>query len=203
MKHLISFFLFCLALISPIANAEQPHYISDNLFTYLLKGPGSQYRIVGSVNAGSPVTLLETDKDYSRVTDERGRTGWVESKFISTDVALQERLPVLETELTTLKAKLVDALTTNDGKNSDLNSTLAQRNSQINKFETRNTQLQNELTIAQDDVRTLRAKIDTQKDDLLMKWFTYGGVVAGIGLLLGLLLPHITPRRRKRANGWA
>ncbi len=203
MKHLISFFLFCLALISPIANAEQPHYISDNLFTYLLKGPGSQYRIVGSVNAGSPVTLLETDKDYSRVTDERGRTGWVESKFISTDVALQERLPVLETELTTLKAKLVDALTTNDGKNSDLNSTLAQRNSQINKLETRNTQLQNELTIAQDDVRTLRAKIDTQKDDLLMKWFTYGGVVAGIGLLLGLLLPHITPRRRKRANGWA
>ena len=203
MKHLISFFLFCLTLISPIANAEQAHYISDNLFTYLLKGPGSQYRIVGSVNAGSPVTLLEKDNSYSRIKDEKGRTGWVESKFISTDIALQERLPVLETELTTVKARLAEALTTNDNKHSDLNSALAQRNSQINKLETRNTQLQNELTIAQDEVRSLRAKIDTQKDDLLMKWFTYGGVVAGIGLLLGLILPHITPRRRKRANGWA
>jgi SH3 domain protein len=116
---------------------------------------------------------------------------------------LQERLPVLETELTTVKAKLVEALSTNDNKHSDLNSALAQRNSQINTLETRNTQLQNELTIAQDEVRSLRAKIDTQKDDLLMKWFTYGGLVAGVGLLLGLLLPHITPRRRKRTNGWA
>ncbi len=80
---------------------------------------------------------------------------------------------------------------------------MVQRNSQINQFETRNNQLQNELTIAQDEVRTLRAKIDTQKDDLLMRWFTYGGLVAGAGLLFGLLLPHITPRRRKRTNGWA
>ncbi|KAE8176467.1 TIGR04211 family SH3 domain-containing protein [Photobacterium carnosum] len=203
MKHLISFFLLCFTLISPIANAEQTHYISDNLFTYLLKGPGSQYRIVGSVNAGSPVTLLEKDNGYSRITDTKGRTGWIESKFISTDLALQERLPVLETELTTVKAKLVEALSTNDNKHSDLNSALAQRNSQISTLETRNTQLQNELTIAQDEVRSLRAKIDTQKDDLLMKWFTYGGLVAGVGLLLGLLLPHITPRRRKRTNGWA
>ncbi|WP_297481894.1 TIGR04211 family SH3 domain-containing protein [uncultured Photobacterium sp.] len=203
MKHFISFFLLCLTLISPIANAEKTHYISDNLFTYLLKGPGSQYRIIGSINAGSPVTLLKKDNGYSRITDTKGRTGWVESKFISTNIALQERLPALEAELTTVKARLAEALTTNDDKNSDLNSALAQRNSQINKLETRNEQLQNELTIAQDEVRSLRAKIDTQKDDLLMKWFTYGGIVAGIGLLLGLILPHITPRRRKRTNGWA
>lgn len=203
MKHLISFFLFCFTLISPIANAEQPHYISDNLYTYLLKGPGSQYRIVGSVNAGEPVTVLETNKDYSRITDNRGRSGWVESKFLSTDVALKQRLPVLETELTTVKAQLAEALTSNNAQNSELNKTLVQRNSQINQFETRNTQLQNELTIIQDEIRTLRAQIDTQKDDLLMKWFTYGGLVAGVGLLFGLLLPHITPRRRKRTNGWA
>ncbi|KJG09311.1 arylsulfatase [Photobacterium kishitanii] len=203
MKHLISFFLFCCTLISPIANAEQAHYISDNLFTYLLKGPGNQYRIVGSVNAGSPVTVLETNKNYSHITDDRGRSGWVESKFLSTDVALKERLPVLEAELTTVKAQLAEALTSNNAQNSELNKTLVQRNSQINQFETRNNQLQNELTIAQDEVRTLRAKIDTQKDDLLMRWFTYGGLVAGAGLLFGLLLPHITPRRRKRTNGWA
>ncbi|PSU28025.1 arylsulfatase [Photobacterium aquimaris] len=203
MKHLISFFLFCFTLISPIANAEQAQYISDNLFTYLLKGPGNQYRIVGSVNAGTPVTVLETNKNYSRITDDRGRSGWVESKFISTDVALKERLPALETELATVKAQLADALTSNNAQNSELNKTLVQRTNQISQFETRNHQLQNELTTAQDEVRTLRAKIDTQKDDLLMKWFTYGGLVAGAGLLLGLILPHITPRRRKRTNGWA
>ena len=202
MKHLIRFFLFCFTLISTIANAEQTHYISDNLFTYLLKGPGSQYRIIGSVNAGSPVTLLETDKDYSRITDERGRTGWVESTFISTDVALKKRLPVLEAELINVKVKLAEALANDNAQSSELSKTLAQRNSQINELETRNGQLQNALSVAQDEIRTSRAKIDTQKDDLLMKWFTYGGIVASVGLLLGLLLPHITPRRRKRTNGW-
>jgi SH3 domain protein len=59
------------------------------------------------------------------------------------------------------------------------------------------------LSEAQAEVRNLRAKLDTQKDDLLLKYFMYGGGVAGIGLLLGLILPHIVPRRRRSPNGWA
>jgi SH3 domain protein len=31
----------------------------------------------------------------------------------------------------------------------------------------------------------------------------YGGGVAGAGLLFGLILPHIIPRRKKSPNGWA
>ncbi len=30
----------------------------------------------------------------------------------------------------------------------------------------------------------------------------YGGGVAGAGLILGLILPHIIPRRRKRNDRW-
>ncbi|POF59589.1 arylsulfatase, partial [Vibrio vulnificus] len=44
---------------------------------------------------------------------------------------------------------------------------------------------------------------DTQKDDLLLKYFMYGGGVAGIGLLFGLILPYMIPRRKKSNSGWA
>lgn len=205
MKYLISLCLLICAAVAPVANAEQVRYISDNLFTYMHSGPGTQYRIIGSVDAGTKVALLSSNKaaGFTQITDDRGRSGWVDSKFVSTEVGLKERVPALQTELTEVKAKLAEALTSSDSQNAGLKNTLAQRNTQINDLETRNNKLQSELSSSQDQIRELRAKIDTQKDDLLMKWFTYGGLVAGAGLLFGLVLPHLIPRRRKRNNGWA
>ncbi|MGB1239841.1 MAG: TIGR04211 family SH3 domain-containing protein, partial [Pseudomonadales bacterium] len=60
-------------------------YISDELFTYMHSGPSAQYRITGSINAGSKVTLLESNRGggYSKVRDNRGRTGWVSTKFVT------------------------------------------------------------------------------------------------------------------------
>lgn len=36
-----------------------------------------------------------------------------------------------------------------------------------------------------------------------MRYFMYGGGVAGLGLLFGLVLPHLIPRRKKNNGGWA
>ncbi|KJG82309.1 hypothetical protein RN24_21495, partial [Yersinia pestis subsp. microtus bv. Ulegeica] len=36
---------------------------------------------------------------------------------------------------------------------------------------------------------------------IILQWFMYGGGVAGIGLLLGLVLPHLIPSRKKN-NRW-
>jgi len=33
-----------------------------------------------------------------------------------------------------------------------------------------------------------------------MRWFSYGGIVGGIGLLLGLVLPSFIPNRRKQSR---
>ncbi|OAN19036.1 arylsulfatase [Photobacterium jeanii] len=205
MKQLISLILLAFAVVTAPAQAEQVRYISDDLFTYMHKGPSTQFRIIGSVNAGTKVTLLETNKDtgYSRIVDARGRTGWVSSKFISRQVGLKDRVPALEKELTTVKAKLAEAVKSSDEQNAGLKNSLKLRNDQIGELEQQNTKLNDQLMSSQAEIRELRAKLDTQKDDLLMRWFTYGGMVAGVGLLLGLILPHLIPRRRKNNNGWA
>lgn len=205
MKHLIRLLILACAVAALPVNAEQSRYISDDLFTYMHKGPSTQFRIIGSVNAGTKVALLETNREtgYSKVRDDRGRIGWVNADYLSTQMGLKERVPALEKELTEVKASLADALQSGDKKTASLQNTVKLRTEQITDLETQNSQLNEQLMTSQAEIRELRAKLDTQKDDLLMRWFTYGGMVAGGGLLFGLILPHLIPRRRKRNNGWA
>ncbi len=80
---------------------------------------------------------------------------------------------------------------------------LATRNQQISDLENKYSEISDQLTSVETENRELRAKLDTQKDDMLLKYFTYGGGVAGVGLLLGLVLPHLIPRRKRSPNGWA
>ncbi|MDX5434181.1 MAG: SH3 domain-containing protein, partial [Halomonas sp.] len=54
-------------MVSPL-HAQQAddatHWVSDELTTYVRSGPTDGYRIVGTLTAGEPVTVLETSGDY-------------------------------------------------------------------------------------------------------------------------------------------
>ncbi|MFA9878350.1 TIGR04211 family SH3 domain-containing protein [Vibrio cholerae] len=198
--------LICMVLFSMLAapTFAQDRYIADKLFTYMHSGPSNQYRILGSIDAGEKVKLIEVNKEsgYSHIADERGRTGWVESRFITREVSNTLRLPALEKELEEVKKLLANARQNADSEKAGLAESLELRNQQIADLE-RNYADISKLTDSQSEIRELRAKLDTQKEDLLLKYFTYGGGVAGIGLLLGLVLPHIIPRRKRHPAGWA
>ncbi|EPY2709429.1 TIGR04211 family SH3 domain-containing protein [Vibrio cholerae] len=199
--------LICMVLFSMLAapTFAQDRYIADKLFTYMHSGPSNQYRILGSIDAGEKVKLLEVNKEsgYSQITDERGRTGWVESRFITREVSNALRLPALEKELAEVKKQLANARQNADSEQAGLAESLELRNQQIADLERNYADISKQLTDSQSEIRELRAKLDTQKEDLLLKYFTYGGGVAGIGLLLGLVLPHIIPRRKRHPAGWA
>jgi SH3 domain protein len=198
--------LLCLVLcslcIAPVFAQER--YISDKLFTYVRSGPANDYRIIGSVDAGEKVELLSQNKSsgYSEIVDSNGRKGWVETKFINRNESNAVRLPRLEKELSEVKALLANAQQSSDSKNASLVSSLEMRNKQISDLEKTNAEISKKLTSSQNETRELRAKLDTQKEDMLMKYFTYGGGVALFGILFGIVLPHIIPRRRKHRSDW-
>ncbi|RXQ98459.1 TIGR04211 family SH3 domain-containing protein [Vibrio cholerae] len=195
--------LICMVLFSMLAapTFAQDRYIADKLFTYMHSGPSNQYRILGSIDAGEKVKLIEVNKGH--IADERGRTGWVESRFITREVSNTLRLPALEKELEEVKKLLANARQNADSEKAGLAESLELRNQQIADLERNYADISKQLTDSQSEIRELRAKLDTQKEDLLLKYFTYGGGVAGIGLLLGLVLPHIIPRRKRHPAGWA
>ncbi len=90
-------------------HAEEKRYVSDELNTSGTQRPsGDNYRLVGTVNAGEEVTLLQTNADtnYGQVRDSSGRTSWIPLKELSTVPSLRTRVPDLENQVKTLTDKL-------------------------------------------------------------------------------------------------
>ncbi|MEE3214299.1 MAG: TIGR04211 family SH3 domain-containing protein, partial [Pseudomonadota bacterium] len=84
---------------------------------------------------------------------------------------------------------------------SSMTATLDVREQRIADLEARNLELDNEAEQSRQQVRALQARLDTQEEDLLMRYFMYGGGVAGAGLIVGLIVPHL-PRRRRKRDRW-
>ncbi len=67
----------------------------------------------------------------------------------------------------------------------------------INGLKEENQKLKNELIVA----HAASVQLDDKQRTIIMQWFMYGGGVLGLGLLLGLVLPHLIPTR-KRKDRW-
>lgn len=190
-----------LAAFEVHAQAGETRWVADDLTTYVRSGPTDGYRIVGTLTAGEPVTALETSGDYTRVRAEDGDEAWIPSDDLQAERSLNERFPEVQAEVESLSTRLENIDEEWESRVASMTATLEQRQSRIEELEARNAALDSQATQAQQTVRGLEARLDTQEEDLLMRYFMYGGGVAGAGLLVGLLVPHL-PRRRKKRDRW-
>lgn len=189
------------AALEAHAQSERTRWVADDLTTYVRSGPTDEYRIVGSLTSGERVTALESDGDYTRVRAENGDEVWIESGALQAERSLGERVPELEAQVESLSAQLEEVDAQWQRRVTAMTETLAAREARIAELESRNTKLDSRASEARQTVRGLQARLDTQEEDLLMRYFMYGGGVAGVGLLVGLLVPHL-PRRGKKRDRW-
>ncbi|XKE46457.1 SH3 domain-containing protein [Halomonas organivorans] len=194
------------ALVLPVQaqqdDGQAPgHWVADDLSTYVRSGPTDGYRIVGTLTAGEPVAVLETQGDYARVRSQSGDEVWVPSSDLQDTPSAQVRLPELESRVEELSAELSGINETWESRMASLTETLEVRERRIAELEQRNHALASESEASRSTIRELRARLDTQEEDLLMRYFMYGGGVAGAGLLVGLIVPHL-PRRRRKRDRW-
>jgi SH3 domain protein len=182
------FLLLILIFVFSAANAAT-NYVSDDLHTFIHSGPSTKYKIIGSVNAGEHIEVIRKDSDFILVKDSNGRSGWINSKYVSNQPGLKEHLPALKTQVTQLETQLAE-----------YKENLESKVSQIQNLENTNLKLNKQLEEVQVVNRELESKLDTEKNDILMRWLTYGGMVAGGGLILGLIIPLIIPSRRNKSR---
>ncbi|HKM95235.1 MAG TPA: TIGR04211 family SH3 domain-containing protein [Buttiauxella sp.] len=198
------FRLICLTLlclnVSVVAHANEKRYVSDELNTWVRSGPGDNYRLLGTVNAGEEVTLLQSNEEskYGQVRDSNGRTSWIPLAQLSTSPSLRIRVPDLENQVKTLTDKLTNIDTTWNQRTADMQQKVAQSDSVITGLKDENQELKNQLIVAKKKVEAANVQLDDKQRAIIMQWFMYGGGVAGFGLLLGLLLPHMIPSRKKK-----
>lgn len=189
-----------LAIISLYSSAFAANYVSNDLFTYTHSGPGSKYKILGVVNAGEKISVLDRSSGFTQIRDAKGRKVWINSKYVTNQVGLKEQLEKLKIQYSKLDEKL-NSFEDKANKNKlnlekDLNSNI----NQVEKLKETNTLLNKQLKEVQEKNDSLNDLLDNEKNELLMKWFSYGGIVAGLGLFVGLVLPSLIPSRKKRSR---
>lgn len=204
-RHLrAGLFLAALGLLGAqsLQAAGSDRWISDSLNTYVRSGPTDGHRIVGTLKSGQKVDLLSTQGSYSQIRGEGGSTVWILTSDLQEEPGQFERLPQLTNQVAQLTDQLAKIDDTWKTRVQGMQETMDSRKKLVDELEARNQELTEKLTQAQSELRDTQARLGIENQQALMSYMVYGASIAGVGLLIGLILPAMS-RKRKRNDGWS
>jgi len=169
-----------------------PAYISDDLFVYMHAGPGNNYRIIGSINAGDEVRITnEVNNGYTQIIDDKNRTTWVESKYVSVTPGLRVAI-----------AELNSKLASSEGNSQQASTDLIQVQNEMSQLDQQTSQLNAEITALKQQLTLTESKLTNQDLDLKKEYFFNGAIVLGLGLIFGLIIPRLSVRKKGSMENW-
>ncbi|WMC11021.1 TIGR04211 family SH3 domain-containing protein [Oceanimonas pelagia] len=179
-------------------------YISDDVYAFLHAGPSNQYRIIGSIKAGEPVDLLDRNAatKYVQIKDADGRTGWMDGQFLQTDASFRSRLPELEKALSEARAQLAGVDERHARDVADKVSLIERQQQELASLTARLDELSSSHERLSSENERLTSLMDNKEHQMRLDWLVHGGLVAGVGALVGFVLPMVPLRRRKRQDRW-
>ncbi|MDU8923806.1 TIGR04211 family SH3 domain-containing protein [Pasteurellaceae bacterium LIM206] len=190
-----------LGLSIQLVHAET-QYVTENLNTYLRKGAGDNFKIAGAIQAGEQVNVLDRKDKYSLIRDSKNREAWILTSELSDTPSSKQENPRLRAQVQELTARLNRIDNDWQQRTVEMQRRSKDADQKSSQLLEENSQLKRELEIMKNKNRDLEAMLDAGKREIAIQWFIYGGSVLGIGLLLGLIIPFILPKRRRR-DGWA
>ncbi len=193
-------------------------YVTDSLEITLRTGESNRYRIIRMLPSGTPLEVLSVNKatDYARVRTEDGTVGYVLERELQDEPAarvrileLEQRLAELMAEPEALTAKLAALQTEHARIDADFQALQREKQRLEEELATIRHASANILDITSDRERLRiqvseltreRADLQQANRDLSnqtnQRWFLIGAGVILVGVLIGLLLPHLRFRRR-------
>ena len=217
-KIFISLFL----LTSAGTALAETLYVSDVLYITMREGPGNQYSPLKTLKSGAILNKLEasSDEKYIKVATKDGQEGWISSQYLVDAPIAALKLERTESQNDTLKnqnAKLASDLS--ETKKSLLEiqkeyDSLKSTHSKLDKETQRikeiskqpiamaeeNDQLRSQNVSMEKELVRLKQEVQVLADRTDREWFMIGGGVLGGGVILGLVLPFFS--RRKKNNAW-
>jgi SH3 domain protein len=209
-----------LCLSAGLAQAES-RWVTDEFEVMLRTGKSTSQSILRQLKSGTQVEVLEEDKaeGYTRVRVGSAE-GWVLTRYLKRQPTAQLVLPDLQARLKKAEAEraaLQQELT-------ELKQSRQELQSQVGSLESNNSSVQAQLdkitklsanTIKVDEQnRQLKQRLaeNERQIDLLevensqlasradREWFMIGGAVLTLGLILGLIIPRIS---WKKKSSWS
>lgn len=176
----IPIILMSLLLFAAAAAHAETRYIVDEAKMPVRSGAGDQYRIVRMISSGEAVELLEQAGGYAHIKMGDGRSGWILSRYLMQQPAARERLQQLQQQLDKLDA-------------------IKQQKADV---EAENERLKAETDTAKKALADYQSQVAELTDDAHERWFMLGGGAILLGIVLGLILPHLRPPKRRRLGGF-
>jgi SH3 domain protein len=176
--------------VSDSQSKSKARYITDELFVFMHAGPGRNYRIVGSIESGAAVLLLQTnaEAEFTEIKDDGDRVGWVESKYLSNNPSIRLSLQTVESELNALQQEA-----------SELRNKMSTVQSKYKETDIQNNSLSQTLAQTLEQKEKLERQLAEQDQTNQIQWLTRGAILALISIVMGYLI-GLFARKRNRSN---
>jgi len=207
-----------LCLLATAVVAGERAYVTDKLEVQMRSGQSLQHKILKMIPSGTALTVLEEDDatGYTRVSLDSGDEGWILSRYLTAQpvarvqmedairksAELTETNKSLKAELTALqsgKQASDKSAQESSEETARLNTELiAIRQASANaiQIQAERDQLQEAVINLQRDLEGLKRSKQAQEADIRQNWFLIGAGVLFGGMLLGLILPRLSWRKR-------
>jgi SH3 domain protein len=221
-SRLLPLLLASLAVLTTAANADT-QYVTDQYDFNLRSGEGTKYKIIRALPSGTPLEILSVNKTsgYAHVRTEDGKTGYILTRYLQAEPAARSQLADMRSQLEALQQE-PDALAARLGKLQQAHEALTAKHDRLQRDNERLEQelaevrhasanairINEERQRLQDQVAELVLQVDNLEHQTMelsnhrdQRWFLIGaGVVAG-GIIIGLILPNLRLRPRRREWG--
>ncbi|WP_026181522.1 TIGR04211 family SH3 domain-containing protein [Thioalkalivibrio sp. ALJ7] len=200
------------------ASAQQTRYVSEELEVGVRGGPSNQNRIISSVRAGQPLTVMEQSGDgWSRVRLPSGTEAWILTRYLQDEPHSRERLEEVEAELAEIRsgsddqegriAELLDQRNALTSERDELQGQIGDMETELDELreiaarpqeiQRENRRLEEDLIEARDSADEYRRQVEVMQADSQRKWFMTGALVTVGSVILGIILTRIPARRRR------
>lgn len=210
--------VFSLAILLTGNALAETLYVSDRLEITMRKGKSTGHNIVRMLRSGTPVVVLDKDKKsgYTHIRTKSGKEGWVLSRFLMNGRAAREQLAStnkklaqlelenrkLETAMLalnkekTILAKERSSLDREHRKVSQELSEIKRTASSALAIDSENKTIKSKLVSLERELQTTRQENESLKDRTARDWFMVGAAVILLGIIVGLIIPHIRWRKK-------
>jgi SH3 domain protein len=202
--------------------AAETKYVTDSFKITMRRGASTGHKIVRMLPSGTPVQVLGTDPDsgYARVV-ALGEEGFVLTRQLMDEPSAREQLSDVRDRLQALQEtpdKLRSQLATLQTEHQALQKEHAQLESVKQQLEQDLESIRRTASDAvrisneRNELRKTVAALTREREDLKQEnrdlsnqtaqhWFLIGAGVVIVGIILGLILPHLRFQRRKSSWG--
>lgn len=193
-------------------------WVTDQFEVMMRSGKGSTQRIVRQLKSGTRLERMDADNEagYTQVRTGTGQEGWVLSRYLRSSPTAQLQLPAAQQKLERsesqrreLQQQLDQVRKEKQALQRELNDVQSTSRSQQNQL-SRITKLSSNTILVDEENQQLKQQLADSEQQIVVltnentrlssrsdrEWFLVGGAVLAIGLLLGLILPRISWRKK-------